>query len=143
MATARTKGRKYPRLAKWDDRRSAAFARAGSNCEISGAPIVFVTQEVDRENASITRKTTFKRAADHLFPERFLRRFFVGCDPHILENLYVITPALHAQKTAVETLVYKGDLVGYTRELIRLGWTREQIDKALKAIWATVPESKK
>jgi hypothetical protein len=100
-------------------------------------------KEVDRENASITQKTTFKRAVDHLIPERFARRFFPGGDPHVLENLYVITPELHAKKTAIERLVYKGDLVGYTTELIRLGWTREQIDRALKALWGTIPAEKK
>src|SRR5262249_32862412 len=99
MANKRTQGRKYPRPAKWIERRDEAFTRAGMYCEISGD--------------SIATSNPFKfgiiwdRACDHLFPERFCRRFCKAADPHVPENLYVISRSLHARKTAVEKHIYK------------------------------------
>lgn len=144
MATERTQGRKYPRRQKWIERRDAVFQRAGATCEISGEPLGYNATDWKPHPAKPMQMIAFTkwvwtRAADHLFPERFVRRFCKGMDPHILENLYVITPKLHAQKTAVEHRVYRGDLLGYTQELIRLGWTQAQVDRALKALWESIP----
>ena len=83
-------------------------------------------------------KVVYKRAADHLFPERWVRRFAKAADPHVLENLIVITPSLHAQKTAIEWRIFRGDLVGYKQELNRLGFDLEVLDKAMTAICASV-----
>jgi hypothetical protein len=132
MATARTQGRKYPRRRKWIVARDAAFARAGHTCEISG--------ECLSSSHPYKFGIIWDRACDHLFPERFVRRFCKAANPHVGENLFVITPGLHAKKTAVEKHIYKGDFLRYKQELVRLGWTVEQIDRALSAIVKSVPE---
>jgi hypothetical protein len=138
-------GRKYPRRALWIERRNAAFARAGTVCEVSGVQIAF-------QKAPTTVKSSlgfyhtpdepirWRRAADHIWPERFCRRFCKGCDPHVLENLVVITPSLHAQKTAVEWRIFRGDRIGYGQELVRLGFDQALLDRAMKAILASVKE---
>ena len=133
MATARTQGRKYPRRDKWKAARNEALVRAGTVCEISGDAIQWW------EGPMQGGKWVLKAACDHLFPERFVRRFCKGANPHIAENLFVITPELHAKKTAVEKHIYKGDLLRYKQELIRLGWDVTQIDRALAAIIRSVP----
>lgn len=120
MATARTQGRKYPRRDKWETARDEAYARAGHKCEISG-------------------ESLSSRACDHLWPERWIRKWCKGANPHIAENLFVITSALHAKKTAVEIHIYKADVLRYKQELIRLGWDATQIDRALAAIVRSVP----
>jgi hypothetical protein len=125
-------GRKYPRRKLWLERRDAAFERAGQICEVSGELLRFYTPN-DPEHIYV-----WKRAADHIWPERWVRRFCKAADPHILENLVVVTPSLHAQKTAVEYLIFRADMVGYRRELNRLGFPPEMLDKALKAIIASV-----
>lgn len=134
MPTKRTQGRKYPRRKLWDERQAEAFKRAGEKCEISGAPLS--NQIIDSDLQVVT---VFRRAADHLFPERFVRRFCIGADPHVRENIFVITPGLHAKKTAVECHIYKGDFLRYKQELLRLGWDSEQIMGALQAIVRSVP----
>jgi hypothetical protein len=75
---------------------------------------------------------------DHVWPERFVRRFCIAADPHVLDNLVVITPSLHAKKTAIEYLIFRGDLLGYRRELNRLGFPQDMLDKAMKAILESV-----
>lgn len=135
MATARTQGRKYPRRQRWNERREEAFIRAGTHCEISGDAIKWWEGPVCGPGG----KWVVRRACDHLFPERFVRRFCKAADPHVAENLYVITPALHARKTAIEKHIYKGDFLRYKQELIRLGWDATQIDRALSAIVHSVP----
>jgi hypothetical protein len=114
-------GRKYPRRKLWIERRDAAFARAASFCEI-------------------THERLTKRACDHLWPERWVRRWCPGADPHVLENLVVMTISLHAQKTAIEPLIFRGDMLGYRRELNRLGFPAGMLDNAMQAILASVKE---
>lgn len=139
MATARTQGRKYPRRSKWIERRDEAFKRAGVTCEVSGEAL----GKFEPKFVGGTPVWKMKRACDHLFPERFVRRFCKAADPHVAENLYVITSGLHARKTAVEKHIYKGDFLRYKQELIRLGWDATQIDRALSAIVHSVPERPK
>lgn len=79
-------------------------------------------------------RIVWRRAVDHLWPERFLRRFCKAADPHVIENLVCITSSLHAKKTAVEYLIFRADMVGYRRELNRLGFPPDKLDKAMKAI---------
>jgi hypothetical protein len=122
-------GRKYPRRRLWIARRNAVFARAGFECEVSGLKLWW------QSNAD---EGVWKRAADHIFPERWCRRFCKAADPHVLENLICITPALHAQKTAVEWRIFRGDLLGYKQELNQLGFSPEMLDRALTAIVGSV-----
>lgn len=78
------------------------------------------------------------RACDHIIPERAVRRYCKGADPHILENLRVITPSLHSRKTAIEYLIFRWDIVGYKAALNRLGFDPEIFDHAWKALCASV-----
>lgn len=126
-------GRKYPRKTKWMERRDAVFARAGKKCEVSGEPLGF-------EQMSLQGEAQWKwtRAADHIFAERFIRQYCAGADPHVLENLIVITPSLHARKTKVEWKLFKGDRLAYLQELRYLGFDQVVIDNAWKAICASI-----
>ena len=136
----RTRGRKYPRRKVWIERRDAAFSRAGDSCEITKEPLGFYRPVLDGdppEEADLQR-WRWQRAADHIWPEKFVRRFVVGADPHILENLIVITPKLHAEKTAIEWKIYRGDYIGYAQELRRIGFDQVVIDRAMKALVTSV-----
>jgi hypothetical protein len=134
-------GRKYPRRSYWTKQRDVAFARAGEKCEVSGESLLFMkTLGVNVRDREIDVAFIYKRAADHVWPERFVRRFCKGCDPHVLENLVVITPSLHAQKTAIEWRIFRGDRIGYGQELRRLGFDQTLLDRAMKAIIASVKE---
>ncbi len=134
MKKPRTRsGRKYPRRKLWIERRDAAFARAGERCEVSGE---FLRHTYKDSLSQVVWK--WKRAADHLWPERWVRRFAKTADPHLLENLVVITPALHAKKTAVEWRIFRGDMVGYRQELNRLGFDLALLDRAMTAICESV-----
>jgi len=124
-------GRKYPRRRLWLQRRDEVFCRAGGRCEVTGEAILFT-------KPGHPDQLLWKRAADHLYPERFVRRFCKGADPHVPENLVVITPALHAKKTAVEWRIFRGDMVGYRQELNRLGFDLALLDRAMKAICESV-----
>lgn len=129
----RTQGRKYHRGKRWVERRDAAFLRAGTKCEVSGEPI-WISINPD--------KAIWKRAAHHIFSERFCRRFIPGSDPHLMENLVVIHPSVHAKCTAIERKVYSGDFVGFCTELRRIGFNQWMIDRALKALYASAEANK-
>ena len=129
-------GRKYPRRSLWIERRDAVFTRAGETCEVSGDPLGHydpVLEGDPPEEADFSR-WKWRRAVDHLFPERWIRRFIPGADPHILENLYCVSMRIHSMKTPVERRIYSGDFVGYCTELRRIGFTQYMIDRALKAL---------
>ena len=129
-------GRKYPRRKLWLDRRDAAFARAGEYCEVSGEFLRHTYADLGPKKGKVHWK--WARAADHLWPERWVRRFAKTADPHVLDNLVVITPSLHAKKTAVEWRIFRGDMVGYRQELNRLGFDLALLDRAMKAICESV-----
>lgn len=134
----RTKGRKYSRGGKWIERRDEAFARADRTCEISKEPLGrWIPERTYPPREAFWR---WERAADHLIPERYVRRFIKGGDPHIAENVFVITPALHARKTACESRLYSGDFVGFCQDLRILGWDQTVIDTAVKALYASAKE---
>ncbi len=136
MSKPRTRsGRKYPRRKLWIERRDAAFARAGDKCEVSGEPL---GRWAGMPNDLAAAKWSWCRAADHFWPERWVRRFCKAADPHVLENLVVITPSLHAKKTAIEWRIFRGDMVGYRQELNRLGFDLALLDRAMKAICESV-----
>lgn len=124
-------GRKYPRRGLWVKRRDEAFARAGDKCEVSGERLFRVIEHEDF-------KRVWRRAVDHIYPEKFCRRFCIGADPHVPENLVCISSALHAKKTAVEWRIFRGDMVGYRQELNRLGFDLALLDRAMKAICESV-----
>ena len=56
----------------------------------------------------------------------------------MLENLLVVHPSIHAQKTAIEWKIYRGDYIGYAQELRRIGFDQVVIDRAMKALVASV-----
>lgn len=128
----RTQGRKYPRRGRWIQQRDVAFARAGEKCEISGDDLGFWEEPTGKDKSKI--KWKWRRAVDHLFPERYIRRFFHGADPHISENLFCVSSRIHSMKTPVERRIYSGDFVGYCTELRRIGFQQWMIDRALKAL---------
>jgi hypothetical protein len=117
-------GRWYPRRAYWIEQRNLAFERAGKICEVSGDPL----------GVEIELKWKWKRAVDHIWPEKFCRVHIKGTNPHLPENLLTITTSLHGRKTPVEVLAFRGDFLGYYRELNRLGYDRAVVDKAYSAL---------
>lgn len=135
----RRAGRKYPRRKLWIERRDAAFARAGDHCEVSGAKLVGRAHVCTPAGKILHTAECWERAAHHILAERWCRKFCPGCDPHILENLVVVTPGLHAQFTAAENKLFRADWLGYRTELHRLGFPLAMLDRALKAICASVP----
>jgi hypothetical protein len=120
-------GRKYPRRALWIERRDAAFARAGDRCEVSGEPLFRVIEHEDF-------KRVWRRAVDHVIPERAARKLFVGCDPHCEGNLLCVSTSTHGRKTSVEWKIFRGDYIGFIAELKCIGYTQEMVDRALKAL---------
>lgn len=127
-------GRKYNRGDHWIQQRDAAFSRADGRCEVTKDELFPRVGWY----ASGEPQHRWKRACDHIYPERFVRRFCKGADPHVPENLVVITPALHAKKTAVEWRIFRGDMVGYRQELNRLGFDLALLDRAMTAICESV-----
>lgn len=142
----RTQGRKYPRHAYWIQQRNKIFERAGGICEISGDDLFSVKHGEDcTDNQCATFddgycKFSWRRAVDHIIPERAAHKMYPGCDVHCLENLVCVTSAIHAKKTAVERRIYSGDWIGYCMELRRIGFSQWMIDKALKALYASAKE---
>jgi hypothetical protein len=132
----RISGRKYPRGKLWIKRRDEAFARADITCEISGELLC----TVDTYSTAIKK---WRRACDHIIPERMARRLYPGCDPHVPDNLVVITTALHARKTQVEHRIHNADFIGYKRELNILGFEERRIVRAMKALYdSSLPATK-
>lgn len=134
-------GRKYARTANnWKAARDEAFQRAGDTCEITGDDLVVVKHGEDCTDGQCDAfdegycVKQWRRAVDHLIPERWVRRFCKGCNPHVRENLYCVSSSLHAKKTAIEYLLFRGDKIGYLRELNRLGWSVEYYQAAVGAI---------
>lgn len=128
-------GRKYPRKKSWLKQRDACYERAQDKCEVSGERLW--TQS--GPDAPIR----FRRACDHVIPERFVRRFCPGANPHILENLAAVTPAIHARKTAVEWRLFRGDMLGFQAELRRIGYPDEMVTRALKALIASAKDNER
>ena len=79
----------------------------------------------------------WERACHHVLAERWVRRWFKGADVHCLENLVVVTPALHARLTAAENKLFAADWVGYKATLNRLGFPLEMVDRAFHALLAS------
>jgi hypothetical protein len=125
-------GRWYPRRAYWIQQRNLAFERAGMFCEVSGEVLgVRIPDSINPESKWIWK---WKRAVDHIWPEKFCRVHIKGTNPHLPENLLTITTSLHGRKTPVEVLAFRGDFLGYYRELNRLGYDRAVVDKAYSAL---------
>jgi hypothetical protein len=138
---SRTQGRKYPRRKYWIQRRDKVFERADRTCEISGDDLFVVKHGEDCTDGQCDGfddgycKFKWKRAVDHLFPERWIRRFIPGADPHCYENLHCVSMRIHSMKTSVERRIYSGDFIGYCTELRRIGFQQHMIDCALKALY--------
>lgn len=125
----RRSGRWYSRRKHFAAQRELAFARDGESCRVSGQPLKFAVVSGD-----VPGKIMWNRACDHVYPERWLRRFLPGADPHILENLLTIHPSIHGQKTAAEVHLYSGNGVGFYAEMTRIGYSREFFSKAWDAL---------
>ena len=143
MKKSRTRsGRKYHRGRLWIERRDAAFARAGDKCEVSGEPLSFVTKTCDTPPGVCVNphhsKVIYRRAVDHVIPERAARRIFPSCDCHTPGNLLCVSSSIHARKTSVEWKIFRGDYIGFVAELRSIGYTQEIIDRALKALAESV-----
>jgi hypothetical protein len=126
----RTKGRKYPRRAYWIEQSNRAYERAGNVCEVSKEPLLFTRVGKNGEHD----EKIYKRACDHVIPERWVRRFMKKANPHVLENLIVLALGIHAKKTAIERKIYSGDWIGYCQALRAIGFDQVIIDRALKAL---------
>src|SRR5277367_2043532 len=125
MKRVHRSGRKYPRNAKnWIRQRDDAYARAGGLCEVT-AEFLFSTihgEDCDGSGWNCDDfdtgycRTHWNRACHHIIAERFVRTFFKGVDPHILDNLCVVTPGLHTKLTNAENKLFTADWLGYRTE---------------------------
>ncbi len=137
-------GRKYPRKKVWLAQRDACYKRAGDYCEVSDAELWKVRHGEDCTDGQCETfddgycRVVWRRACDHIFPERWVRRHCPGADPHILENLVAVTPEIHARKTAIEWKIFKADYLGYRAELVRIGYSKEMLERALGALLYSV-----
>ena len=130
-------GRKYPRRKLWIERRDAAFRRAGHFCEITHEQIAI---PVYGHSTAELERVIYDRAAHHILAERWVRKFCVGADPHVLENLVVVTKKFHSRLTAAENCLFQSDWLGYRTRLHQLGFPLKMLDRALKAVCASVPK---
>lgn len=130
-------GRKYPRKAAWLKQRDACYERAENACEVSKAALGKWVGTLDYA------EWKWSRACDHIIPERWVRRFCPGANPHIIENLAAVTPQIHARKTAVEWRLFRGDMLGFQAELRRIGYNDEMVTRALKALVASAKENER
>ena len=95
-------GRKYPRGQSWDEARAVCFLRYGFVCVACGGTGL---------------------DCDHVFPERFVRFYLKGKDPHDPNNLVAICKLSHGKKTGADRLLWKGpDFMGFRQRLILYGW---------------------
>lgn len=132
-------GRKYPRGRYWIQQRNTAMVRAGKKCEVTGEWLGFeVERPLTHKSVLWVKHWLWRRAVHHIIAERFARKWIPGCDPHILANLLVITPSLHAKITALEAKLNKTDWLGYRTALYRLGFPMERLDAAFSALCASV-----
>lgn len=83
-------------------------------------------------------KWVWTRACHHILAEKWVRSFVKGADVHCLENLVVVTPSVHARLTAAENRLFRADWIGYKSDLNRLGMPMEILERAMKAILASV-----
>lgn len=125
-------GRWYSRRRGFATARKKAYDRDGDVCRVSGEPLWII----------VGHRREYFRAADHLYPERFCRRFFPGADPHVLENLVTVRPTVHAQKTAAEKYLYAGNWHSFWGAVLPLGYTREMFATAALALSKSAAERK-
>jgi hypothetical protein len=132
MKRVHRSGRKYNRSAKnWIPQRDACYERAGGVCEVSGLSL---SVEIWNDEETQLLGIRWNRACHHVIAERFVRKFFKGVSPHILENLLAVTPALHSKLTNAENKLFKADWLGYRTELHRLGMDLAVLDRAFRAL---------
>ncbi len=144
MKRVHRSGRKYPRRSNWIRQRDACYERAGEKCEVTGEWLGYVVPD-DRDaqyrqplnpGDSPIGVWHWRRACHHIIAERWVRRFFKGVSPHIVENLVAVTPALHSKLTAAENKLFKADWLGYRTELHRLDFPLALLDQAFSALCA-------
>lgn len=129
-------GRKYHRGRYWIQQRDKAFERSEKDyfdrCEVTQVPLTWLEQLPDRV------QVRYRRACHHILGERWARKFIPGCDPHILENLMVISVPLHSQITAIEAKLTRFDWLGWRIANERLGVPLDRLDAAFRALCASV-----
>ena len=121
-------GRWYSRRVQFTERQREAIARDGEICPITGLATAVI----------VAGKKSYFRAVDHLWPEKWVRSFCKGADPHVLSNLMCIHNSLHARKTRAERYLYAGNLLSFKQEMIRLGYEWSRFETALTALNASV-----
>jgi hypothetical protein len=114
-------GRTYPRRLKWKQIRAEC---AKPTCEVTGVPLYVPSEDPE--------KLVYIGALDHICPERFLRRFAPGLDPHLPLNLITVCSSLHAKKRRAEDALFRSDLLTFRGELNRLEYPMERVDEALR-----------
>jgi len=55
-----------------------------------------------------------------------------GVFAHAMENLVALCTSCHGKKTYAETLLLKGDMIGFKSELNRLGYPENAVRSAFK-----------
>lgn len=128
MLKAKLKGRKYPRRSGW--REDVNLYK----CETCGS------DTVDRVPSKEGTKLVPRGHCDHVIPERAVRQFSKGFDPHSKENLCGLCPRCHGSKLQVERRIYVGDLLSFMQGMLIIGFTKERVNRALLATgFAEVP----
>ena len=70
----------------------------------------------------------------HVYPERWVRRWMPGADPHCMPNLLTVCNASHAELTAAERHLYSGNFLEFRRLVEPLGITAETLASAYQAL---------
>jgi hypothetical protein len=71
-----------------------------------------------------------KEAIDHLWPRHYVWRSKL--DPHVAVNLMSVCDKDHGLKRKAEYCLWQGDLLGYMKQLLLIGWPMDRIVAAAK-----------
>jgi len=134
-------GRWYSRKRGFAEARKKAYSRDGDYCRVSGRLLV-TRCDIQANSGRLLKKIeAWQRACDHIWPERYVRRFIPGANPHILENLLTVHPSIHAKKTAAEKYLYSGNWHSYKQALDVIGYPMDLVSAAMKALQASAEKS--
>ena len=130
LKAAERDGRWYSRRKGFSEARQVAYQNMPRLCPITGLPMLL----------NVGGPKMCFRHADHVWPERWVRKHMKGADPHIQQNIFVIHPTAHARKTAAEIYLYAGNWHSFEAEMRKLGYPLEKFADAMAALKQSAAE---
>lgn len=121
------------RSGRWYSRKRA-FARARKE---------ILSRDGFRCRAFVTCPNNTGLAVHHLYPERFVRRWLRGANPHIPENLLTVCRSCHAKLTAAEAPLFAGNVLEFRRLNHAAGISDRTLEPALAALEASCKNNHK